>query len=238
MVKGGDAGIYRLRALQYEQGHPGGARPERLLATISSSGPRQDDPIPGRLVNPPKMPNQPIARRRTITFKGEISGNHEMPMMHHEPATPRKMLGITANCDAAPAACAPKQPMTGMPPVKFTLDGKVFDLDRIDQHVVAGTVEEWTLVNLDVFQHPFHIHVNPFQIVAMNGQPVDDPTWWDVFPLPSKGSVTIRTYFRPDITGKTVYHCHILPHEDNGMMANVFIHPEGTELDAKGEPRT
>ena len=110
-----------------------------------------------------------------------------------------------------------------MPPVQFFLDGKVFDLNRIDQHVVAGTIEEWTLVNEDVFQHPFHIHVNPFQVVEINGQPVHDDTWWDVIALPSKGQMTVRMYFRPDVTGKTVYHCHILPHEDNGMMANMRV---------------
>jgi FtsP/CotA-like multicopper oxidase with cupredoxin domain len=205
IVKGGAPGNYALRAIEYEQGHPGGARPQRLLGTLVSSGPARNDPLPHRLVTPPQMPDLPVSCRRTVTFQGEISGNQ------------LKQGGHDGHSNT-------------LAPVQFYLDGKVFDIDRIDQNVVAGTVEEWTLVNLDVFQHPFHIHVNPFQIVAMNGQPVYDRTWWDTFALPSKGSVTIRTYFRPDITGKTVYHCHILPHEDNGMMANVMIHPPGTPL--------
>lgn len=87
--------------------------------------------------------------------------------------------------------------------------------------MTAGTVEEWTLINEDIFQHPFHIHVNPFQVTEINGEPSGYPkdVWWDTFALPSFGSVKIRTYFREDIPGKTVYHCHILPHEDNGMMS-------------------
>lgn len=220
IVKGGPPGRYSLHAVEYEQGHPGGARPRRLLGTLISSGPAKDDPLPGKLVTPPEMPDLPVSRHRTVTFQGEISGNVPKQGGHaaHAPGTP----GASSNTLA---------------PVQFYLDGKVFDACRIDQNVVAGTVEEWTLVNRDVFQHPFHIHVNPFQIVAMNGQPVYDKTWWDTFALPSKGEVTIRTYFRPDVVGKTVYHCHILPHEDNGMMANVMIHPQGKQLKDEDCPK-
>jgi FtsP/CotA-like multicopper oxidase with cupredoxin domain len=114
---------------------------------------------------------------------------------------------------------------TSVAPVQFFLDGKPFDASRDDAVVKGGTVEEWTLVNEDVFQHPFHIHVNPFQVIDINGTPVTDGVWWDTFPLPPKGSVKVRMKFRPDITGRTVYHCHILPHEDNGMMSAFTILP-------------
>ncbi len=104
-------------------------------------------------------------------------------------------------------------------PVEFFLDDKPFDPDRDDQVVTVGTTEEWTLVNEDVFQHPFHIHVNPFQVVEVNGARIGDPVWWDTFALPPKGTVKILMHPRPDVTCRTVYHCHILPHEDNGMMS-------------------
>lgn len=119
--------------------------------------------------------------------------------------------------------------------VVFYIDGQEYDHHRIDQEVQAGTVEEWTIVNDDVFQHPFHIHVNPFQVVDVQGIPPGDTSWgypdpavwWDVFRIPPKGRFTLRTYFRPDVVGKTVYHCHILPHEDNGMMGDIRIRPAG-----------
>ncbi|WP_210115057.1 multicopper oxidase family protein [Roseovarius aestuariivivens] len=209
LVKGGAPGTYRLHAELYEQGHPGGARPGWVIGTVEVAGPTRDDPIPSRLVEPPRMPDLPIAKRRTIHFKGEISGNE-------------KAGEYVGSHDHSPGP---------RPPVQFYLDGKVFALNRIDQKVLGGTVEEWTLVNEDVFQHPFHIHVNPFQVVAVNGQPTCDDTWWDVIALPSRGQLTVRMYFRPDIDGKTVYHCHILPHEDNGMMANLYIYPPGTDME-------
>lgn len=108
-------------------------------------------------------------------------------------------------------------------PVRFTLDGAVFDPAVMRDTVLAGTVEEWLLVNRDVFQHPFHIHVNPFLVVEINGAPVTNPVWWDTFALPPRSTVKIRMAARPDITGRTVYHCHILPHEDNGMMAAFLL---------------
>ena len=114
-------------------------------------------------------------------------------------------------------------------PVRFYLDGKPFSACRVDQTALVGTTEEWTLVNEDVFQHPFHIHVNPFLVTEINGKKVDNPVWWDTFAIPprqadgSPGTAKVKMYFRPDIDGLTVYHCHILPHEDNGMMANILL---------------
>lgn len=119
-------------------------------------------------------------------------------------------------------------------PVVFFLDGLQFDPGRIDNKVTAGTAEEWLLINEDIFHHPFHIHVNPFQVLEVNGQPAGygEDVWWDTFALPSRSTVKIRQYFRPDITGKTVYHCHILPHEDNGMMSAFELAlPDGTVPD-------
>ena len=122
--------------------------------------------------------------------------------------------------------------VTDVAPVQFFLNKKKFDGDRSDANVKVGTVEEWTLVNDDVYQHPFHIHVNPFQVLEVRGKRyTDDDVWWDTFALPPKSNVKVRMKFRPDVTGKTVYHCHILPHEDNGMMSAFVLMP------AEGGPK-
>ncbi|MEC5181917.1 FtsP/CotA-like multicopper oxidase with cupredoxin domain [Arthrobacter sp. CG_A4] len=55
------------------------------------------------------------------------------------------------------------------------------------------------------------------QIIEQAGQPVDTPMWQDVVNVPARSSVRVRIAF-DDFTGKTVYHCHILDHEDSGMM--------------------
>jgi FtsP/CotA-like multicopper oxidase with cupredoxin domain len=106
---------------------------------------------------------------------------------------------------------------------EFFINGKLFDPDRIDQTMKLGTVEEWTILNQTDEWHTFHIHVNPFQVVKLNGKPVPDVQWNDDIVVPPYGgSVTMRTEFK-DFTGKFVIHCHVLFHEDNGMMQAVQV---------------
>jgi FtsP/CotA-like multicopper oxidase with cupredoxin domain len=81
-------------------------------------------------------------------------------------------------------------------------------------------VEEWTILNDSPMDHPFHLHVWPMQLLEENGREVDSPTWQDVVNVPARGSVRVRVAFE-DFAGRTVYHCHILDHEDRGMMGVV-----------------
>ncbi|GAA1495181.1 multicopper oxidase family protein [Paeniglutamicibacter kerguelensis] len=106
-------------------------------------------------------------------------------------------------------------PGTGM--MDFTINGKSFDPARVDTTVSAGGVEEWTLRNTSLMDHPVHLHVWPMQVIEQAGLPVATPRWQDVVNVPARSSVRVRIAF-DDFTGKTVYHCHILDHEDAGMM--------------------
>lgn len=100
----------------------------------------------------------------------------------------------------------------------FGFDGRAFDPSRIDQHLQLGTVEEWVIDNTTMMAHPFHLHVWPMQILqAPDHDPSGPPDWRDVVIVPAGGQVRIRVRVN-DFTGKTVYHCHILDHEDHGMM--------------------
>jgi FtsP/CotA-like multicopper oxidase with cupredoxin domain len=124
---------------------------------------------------------------------------------------------------------------TGYPfptPSKHTIDGKQFS-GHIDQTMLLGGTEEWTLYNDNPTgaAHPFHIHINPFQVVEIRdpkqngGTAVELPTpwvWWDNFAIPPGGYVKILSKF-VDFTGMYVLHCHILDHEDRGMMQLVQV---------------
>ncbi|MEO8850440.1 MAG: multicopper oxidase family protein [Allobranchiibius sp.] len=103
----------------------------------------------------------------------------------------------------------------------FGFDGRPFDPARIDQQLSLDTLEEWTITNSTMMDHPFHLHVWPMQVTeAPDSDPNGPPDWRDVIIVPAGGRVTVRIPVR-DYGGKTVYHCHILDHEDLGMMGQV-----------------
>ncbi|NEO25985.1 MAG: multicopper oxidase family protein [Kamptonema sp. SIO4C4] len=106
----------------------------------------------------------------------------------------------------------------------FLINGQPYQGERIDTTVSLNTVEDWEITNTGVMDHPFHLHVNPFQVISRNGQPEPIRAWKDTVLIPRGETVRVRIPFR-DFTGKTVYHCHILDHEDLGMMGNLEIRP-------------
>ena len=105
---------------------------------------------------------------------------------------------------------------------EFVIDGQSFDADRITADPRLGTTEDWVVTNNSMMDHPFHLHVWPFQVIARSGGGQLDPGWRDTVNIPMGESVTLRIPFE-DYGGKTVMHCHILDHEDLGMMANVEV---------------
>lgn len=142
----------------------------------------------------------------------------------------------------------------GQQPI-FKIDGKQFEEGTIDQLMLLENSEEWTIRNVSgrAVQHPFHIHINPFQVTEVFDpltmkEPLKLPqpwVWWDVFPVPAgvqkiengkyvfdkdgfpvldgpPGHIKIRSRF-VDFPGTFVLHCHILGHEDRGMMQLVKV---------------
>ena len=89
------------------------------------------------------------------------------------------------------------------------------------QTVALDAVEEWTINSLNLYPHPFHIHVNDSYVVKVNGEAVT-PFWADTLPVPPNGSITFRMRFT-DFTGKYVWYCHALDHEDLGMKQLVNV---------------
>lgn len=117
----------------------------------------------------------------------------------------------------------------------FTHDKSLFE------DMIAGNFEEWTVVNRSFSDHTFHIHQNPFLLTHLNGKPLPVPEWHDTIIVPAAepqpgikpvnintatfGSITFRTYFAPETVGSFVMHCHMLQHEDIGMMQRLEIVP-------------
>lgn len=149
-----------------------------------------------------------VAAKRTFTLAmptmaqmmsgdgGGMSGMGDMKGMHHGGGMGNMMNGM------------------------FTINGESFDPLKVNTTVALDTIEEWTIVNTSGMNHPFHLHVWPMQIVSIGGKPVSDVKWQDVVTVPFNSEVVVRIAFE-DFAGKTMYHCHILDHEDAGMMAQI-----------------
>ncbi|MEK6439190.1 multicopper oxidase family protein [Pseudonocardia sp. T1-2H] len=104
----------------------------------------------------------------------------------------------------------------------FTIDGRTFDPRRDDQTVQFGRTEEWTITNLSPLAHPFHLHVWPFTVVADSIGTPPTGTHQGVVLVPAQGWVRLRIPFTAN-PGRSVYHCHILDHEDAGMMSTINV---------------
>ena len=107
---------------------------------------------------------------------------------------------------------------------EFRINDEVFDPDVVTILPTVETAEQWEIIGA-AGGHPFHIHVNPFAVRV----PMDDPNpnqwvWRDTLFVEDGKSVAMRTWFRRH-TGKTVIHCHMLDHEDFGMMQAIEIIP-------------
>ncbi len=144
----------------------------------------------------------------------------------------------------------------------FMIDNEQFSDAKFYQTMILSDIEEWTITNNTNVPHPFHIHVNPFQVVEVfdpnspgtNYINEEHGVWQDVVNVPSAlkygddageekgnvvlgkdgfaktpGFVRIRSRFA-DFTGNFVLHCHILAHEDRGMMQLVRVIDGGTTI--------
>ena len=97
------------------------------------------------------------------------------------------------------------------------INGKTMDMNRVDTRVRLGSMEIWQIENIVGMDHPFHLHGFRFQIIDRNGVPEKDRRWKDTVNVPKHETVRFVVKF-DDFPGKWMYHCHILDHEDHGMM--------------------
>ncbi len=104
------------------------------------------------------------------------------------------------------------------------IDGMSYDMERVDMIAKRGTVEIWTVHNRSPLDHPFHLHGYQFQVLDRDGVAEPFRAWKDTFRVASRETVRFIVKF-DGFPGLRLYHCHILPHEDDGMMGNLLVEP-------------
>ncbi|HEV2145816.1 MAG TPA: multicopper oxidase family protein [Longimicrobiaceae bacterium] len=97
------------------------------------------------------------------------------------------------------------------------INGRLMDMSRVDVSAPLGATEIWEVENLVGLDHPFHLHGFQFQVLDRNGVPEPFRSWKDVVNVPRHQTVRFIVRYE-NYRGKWMFHCHILDHEDHGMM--------------------
>jgi FtsP/CotA-like multicopper oxidase with cupredoxin domain len=107
----------------------------------------------------------------------------------------------------------------------FYINGQKYSPDAEPMvRAKVGALQHWRIVNNSRELHPLHIHQVHFLPFLENDRPFGDPQWLDTVNVPIGGSVDVVMDFTdPVIRGMSVFHCHLLNHEDKGMMAKILF---------------
>ena len=229
IVTGPSAGQDALLVTRTVDTGPGGENdPNRALATITAS---QHAPEPRSTLQAQPQP-LPIATEKWL---GDVA-----------PVRVRRLY-------FSEKLAVPDDPTSA---VEFylTVDGqepKMFDMNSGVPEIVAqqGTVEDWIIENRSSELHAFHIHQLHFLLLDYMGKPVHEEFLRDTVNVPyfngralAYPSIRLRMDFRdPNTVGTFVYHCHLLEHEDKGMMGSIRVdpaaHPSGQNTALSGAPK-
>jgi FtsP/CotA-like multicopper oxidase with cupredoxin domain len=213
MVKGPPAGVSAMLITHTVDTGPSGENdPNRALATVVST---KDAPEPESILaaSPKPLPPQSLpwlgsvlpVRVRRLYFSEKLL----------DPNNPNSATEFYLTVD-------------GQTPVKFDPKSGV-------PNIIAkqGTVEDWIIENRSAELHAFHIHQLHFMLIEYRGKPVNEPFLRDTINVPyyngrtlAYPSVRLRMDFRdPNTVGDFLYHCHLLEHEDGGMMGLIRVEP-------------
>lgn len=122
----------------------------------------------------------------------------------------------------------------------FGFNGETFDMDVINLEVPLNSVEVWTLVNKTLIAHPFHLHDVAFNVIEKNGTipALEEQGWKDVILVMPNDSVKFITQFTTfsDEMMPYMYHCHLLHHEDDGMMGSFLVIDPNANVVDLGSP--
>ena len=182
----------------------------------------------------------PGAEPQQSGINGSLLNNHDFTVLHINvaattatpvitmPATLANNIYWTA-ANATVNRTVNVTPGTGIGLAEFAFDNAAFVLNTINKTVNVNTIEEWTIVNSNIFSHAFHIHDVQFKIVARNGNAGAvgnyESGWKDDVYLPRGESVSFVAKFEDysDSIHPFMYHCHFSNHEDGGMMGQFVV---------------
>ena len=196
IVVGGQTGRYAFKSVAFKFDERQPPLPEVNLGTVVSNGPTAD-----------------VTAAEAMVSTQHVNGSLYVDMVRSSPITQRRTFEFSVN---------PQK-------TSFFINDQVFDENRTDVTVKLGDIEEWTILNKDTQYHDFHIHQTGFLVTEVNGAPTDFDGLRDTFSVPparngKPGEAKLIVPFtNPEIVGRFVFHCHVVKHEDKGMMMTVEV---------------
>lgn len=156
----------------------------------------------------------------TVTYKGTLSPAQSLPVTVNPSAVRLDPMMLPGGA----MVMAERTLTLSMGQGNGYINGMDFDVAPYEVHSMLGTYEIWNIVNSSGMDHPFHQHVNAAQVLSVSGGDANYaalypniPAWKDTVLVPKAGSVRILVPIM-DYSGMAMFHCHILEHEDIGMM--------------------
>ncbi|MEZ5779143.1 MAG: multicopper oxidase domain-containing protein [Paracoccaceae bacterium] len=244
-----DAPLVRLRVLNGANGSFFGLRfsDGRRFHQIASDGGLLAAPVPlkSAVLSPGErgeflvdLSDGATVMLRAETFGAEVAmmgttGTYDVMEIRPRaarsaPVLPDRLAELSAPPDQTGAARTFALAMTGMGMMgDFTINGAMFDHGRVDFEVPLGVTETWTWINRTPMLHPIHIHDVQFRILSRNGRPpaAHEAGLKDTVLIRPQETVALRLSFSDfaDPVHPYIYHCHILEHEDAGMMGQFTV---------------
>jgi suppressor of ftsI len=196
IVVGGQTGRNAFKSVGFKFDERQPPLPEVNLGTVVSNGPTAD-----------------VAAAEAKVRAQHVNEPLYVDMVRSSPITQRRTFAFSVN---------PQK-------TSFFINDQVFDENRTDVTVKLGDTEEWTILNKDSQYHDFHIHQTGFLVTQVNGAPSDFDGLRDTFSVPPARNgkpgeaKLIIPFTNPEIVGRFVFHCHVVKHEDKGMMMAVEV---------------
>jgi FtsP/CotA-like multicopper oxidase with cupredoxin domain len=197
IVSGPAAGTQTsLRTRCVNTGLAGDPNPEIVLADV----------VPGRPhTNPVASPARDV--QDPLSRDGQAPLPRKVDLQAKEKSTPDFVVAFTEDKDG------------------FYINGEKYSPTAKPMvRVQVGAYQHWRIVNQSAELHPMHIHQTHFLVYAVNGVRLANPEWLDTVNVPVRGTVdVVMDFTNPLIKGMSLFHCHLLNHEDKGMMAKILF---------------
>jgi FtsP/CotA-like multicopper oxidase with cupredoxin domain len=196
VVIGGPAGRYAFKSVAFKFDEDQPSLPEVDLGTVVSEG----------------LPADIAAATAKVTMQ-HVNGPLYVDTVRSSLIAHRRSFTFSRTPDKA----------------AFLINGKVFDENRTDVTVKLADTEEWTIRNEDSQYHDFHIHQTGFLVTEVNGIPTHFNGLRDTYSVPPSRNgkpgeaKLIIPFTNPEIVGRFVFHCHVVKHEDKGMMMAIEV---------------